>query len=73
MGERRDSYMRIGVLFGLGFSLFVMTMAGLWIGVWLDRKTGRGIFTSIGLILGLFAGIHRSWMTIRPFMSRRKR
>ncbi len=63
----------ISVILGLGFSLFFSAIAGVLLGVWLDRQTGRGIFAPIGLLLGLFAGIHRAYQTIKPFWKRRKR
>lgn len=74
MGKREpSSNLPLGVLLGLGFSLFFSAMAGILLGVWLDRRTGSGMFAPIGLLIGLFAGIHRAWQTIRPFFKKRGR
>jgi len=74
MGKREPgSNLPPGVLLGLGFSVFFSAMAGILLGVWLDKRTGLGIFVPIGLLLGLFAGIHRAWQTIRPFSRKRRR
>lgn len=73
--SRREpgSNLPIGVILGLGFSLFFSAIAGLLLGVWLDRRTGQGIFAPTGLLLGLFAGIHRAFETAKPFWKKRKR
>ncbi len=59
-----------GTLFGLGFSMIAITLAGLYLGVFLDRRSGKTFFAPIGLLLGLSAGIHRAWTTISALLKK---
>ncbi len=63
---------RIGVLLGLGFTLATSTMAGLYLGLYLDRRSGRTFFAPLGLLLGMAAGIHRGVAVIRNILRKDK-
>ncbi|MGI6643191.1 MAG: AtpZ/AtpI family protein [Bacillota bacterium] len=62
----------VGVLLGLGFTLATSTLAGLYLGLYLDKRTGKTLFAPAGLLLGLAAGIHQSVRVIRNMLKKGK-
>ncbi len=58
----------IGVLMGLGFALLASAIAGLYVGIYLNGRTGKAFFAPLGLVFGLGAGFHRAWFTVKQMM-----
>jgi ATP synthase protein I len=72
--ERRDRWQREGerslgqnlALIGvLGWTIVTPTLAGIFLGRWLDRQFGSGLFWTLGLLVaGLAAGCALAWRRI---------
>ncbi|HHY17975.1 MAG TPA: hypothetical protein GX524_07830 [Firmicutes bacterium] len=62
-----------GIIFSLGFSLIASALLGLYIGSLMDKGSSSHIYTPIGLIVGLIVGFHRSYLTIRGLVAKKKR
>jgi ATP synthase protein I len=69
--ERRERWQREGersisqnlaLIGALGWIIVIPTLAGIFIGRWLDRVFGSGIFWTLGLLLaGLVIGCSLAW------------
>ena len=61
----------IGVLLGLGFAVLASAIGGLYLGIFLDKRSGRTFFAPVGLLLGLGAGFHRSWFAVKQMIMKK--
>lgn len=69
--ERRDRWLRYGerslaqnlAMIGvLGWTVMIPTLAGIYVGRWIDRSYHTGIFWTLGLlVLGLTIGCFLAW------------
>lgn len=69
--ERRETWAREGersigqnlaLIGALGWTIVTPTLAGIFLGRWLDRTFGMGIFWTLGLlVLGLALGCNLAW------------
>jgi len=74
MGMGKDSrngfYISAGFILALGFSVIFSTFCGFYIGFLLDRGKPQKIFTPLGLLIGLFVGLHRAWVLLKSLMKK---
>ena len=55
----------LAMIGALGWTIVVPTLAGIFLGRWLDRQFESGIFWTLGLlVLGLAAGCTLAWKRI---------
>jgi ATP synthase protein I len=64
-GERSIGQ-NLAMIGALGWTIVTPTMAGIFIGRWLDRAFASGIFWTLGLLAaGLAAGCWMAWTRVR--------
>lgn len=64
-GERSIGQ-NLAMIGAIGWTVVVPTLAGIFLGRWLDREFGSGLFWTLGLLtLGLAAGCVLAWKRMR--------
>ena len=64
--EQREQWKTAARFGAIGIEMALATLLGYWGGGWLDeRLRAGGVFTTIGLCLGIAAGFYGLWRTAK--------
>ncbi|MHB2016269.1 MAG: AtpZ/AtpI family protein [Candidatus Xenobia bacterium] len=64
-GEQRGLGRSLSVFLSLGSTFVGSLVAGIFGGLWLDRRLGTNYWVIIGLLLGLIAGATGAWRLLQ--------
>lgn len=64
--SRRSAWFGLGMFGLVGWSVTIPTLAGVALGLWLDRRfPGQASWTLTGLIIGVALGCLNAWFWVR--------
>jgi F0F1-type ATP synthase assembly protein I len=64
--EQREQWKIAARVGAVGIEMGLATLLGYWGGGWLDERFGSsGVFTTVGLCLGIAAGFYGLWRTAK--------